>query len=104
MVTSAIKTDLTTTRLSGLSEVERGEVAAATVAIFDAIKGRSRAVQVMAVVAAIWVLLRKSDLNFSDAMGYVDRMSRDEVHSTRIHRTFAGLIDYVKSDVLRRPG
>lgn len=84
-----------------LANVSKQRVNATTVKILDAITNEPKPVQVMSLVASIWLLLKTSNLHLSNALDIVENMSRDEKHSMRMNATFAGLIYYLQKNIFK---
>jgi hypothetical protein len=88
--------------VDGLSSASKNQVAGGVVRVLDVLTALPPQVQVMAVAAAFWIILRGTKLRAPDVLAYVERMSRDERHSSRLDPRFAAMQWHVKDWLLGR--
>ena len=88
-------------RLTDLSSTQRDQVLSAAIKAIDANQSQPRNVQVMGLVAALWAVLRGTDLNLPDALGYVDNMAKCPKHSLRLQHQIAALVYYARRHLAR---
>lgn len=75
-----------------VASASRDSVAAGAVRMMESVQAMPAKVQAMAAAAALWAIVRSTQLRPLDLLGYVDRMATDnESHSRRMHPTFAAL-------------
>jgi hypothetical protein len=85
-----------------LNMASRVDTARAAVTALNALEKYAPRVQVMAVAALFYLLLRGAKLRHDDVLGYINNMAVDQTHPERLIPQFAGVLDYYNTWLIDR--